>query len=1084
MNGSSTQWLRTVGALAVTCLCTAALTLQACSNGGGGTNAPTGMTAAAVKSTTQATSPSLAIQTSSYRLVSSTRVGRTTYDYTYTVVVVNSSTIPAANVTATVTSTAAATVVEQGTVAFGNVAANGQATSIGTFTIQQDRTVAFNPAALTWQVQGTTNTNMPGGGALGGFATQTYPSVVKLPVGSALVPQQLTVLTSVAQQIPAPSGQFSIQGYSFPNSSQVVTVLSPNGHVMLLGWLDANHASVSASTTAEVMAYFALGGHLLLNTPDTASLIQDIPNAPGFATLAQAIATAIAANPDTFGAANPTVQAALNAFVSPLLPTPTSTQPASAAATPRVRAARRASTALTAAAIRSLVATELGGATRGNAARPLAVTVGTGLQSGILVNTYSPFSFDVTNNTRRRAYAYVNKVQTITNGQTQTDNPPVLVGQFDVDPEGGVSGGAVGALGDVVTAVTTAYFASPGTSLSGAVKDAGTAYTPVNSPGTGPIALTLDPGSSETDYNVTVVGCGGGNPSAIAGLTSDQNTQRITVCLTSFVTDILTPLLANYLFGSGEFPQLSEASGVLGTFGAALADNLVVDLLNYYQNLQTQPNIVSAILSGDFSDAIDLFFTAGFQSNSFLNGGLNDALQLALTKVGNTFPQYTATIAQASTAAQNTTKAFSNALNYVSFALQALDTTVMLNDIRNADGADVFPLKVTPETVKVNPVGQIGFWGGEQIQFTASLIDTTSTEGYTFLWKTTGNAGNLLVNGTPVSPTSYCSNSAVAQYVTSATAPPGVSALDDTIFVTPFYGPGSTTCSASAQAGPAAQTTLTVKENSAIVISPKPFTTTTGTQTTFVATQMPVQNSGVVTAGDIDIPTPPPAASWVWTLTGNGSIGGSPITTKVPQIGYTAGNAGTDTLTVVAYDANNNALGTDTSTITVNSGGGLTFTASGGSACCGGVQPGTYSTATPGEGFYGVFIDNNNNLVNGLVVLWNLTVNYSGNSYNPNPIPPSGPWQVQLNLALPIGGTITGPGTWTSRAGILDAVAPGNFIFMSPSADNQGKVVITSVERQDDGSLLATFTFTESSTSPSSTRTYQGNGQFTIPPPQ
>jgi len=1080
MNSLPKRFLRAVRALTVVFACTGTLALQSCSNGGSGANQATGMTAAAdIKATSVSSGPVLSIKPGSYQLVSTTRTGRTTFAYTYSVVVVNSSNIPAANVTAVVTSSASATVVQQGSVAFGNVAANSQATSIGTFTIQQDRTVAFNPAVLTWSVQGTTNANMPGGGALAGFATQAYSSVVQLPAGSALVPQQLTVLTSVAQQIPSPGGQFTISGYSFPNSSQVVTVLSPNGHVMLLGWLDGNHSNVSASTTAEVLAYFALGGHLMLNTSDTAALIKGIPSAPGFSTLVGAIATAVAANPDTFGAANPSVQAAINAFVAPLLPTPANTEPVSAASgagTGRARAVRSAA----AASIRKLVATELGGASRARAT-PNAVTVGTGRQSGIDVNTYAPFSFDLTNNTRRRAYAFVEKVQTITDGQTQTDSPPVQVTQFTVDPEGGVSGGAVGAYGDVVTAVTTAYFADPNTTLYGAIFENGsTAYTPVNSPSKGPFALTLDPGSSETDYDLIVVGCGAGNQSGIADLTGDQNTQRITTCLSSFVTDVLTPFLANYVFGSGEFPQIAGASSQLGAFGTILGSNIVADLLNYAQNVQTTPNIISAILSGDFSTAFDLYFTAVFQSNSFINGGLPAELTRTFTQLAATTPGLGSTAEEAATSVGNITKSLTGILNYVSFALQALDTSVMLTDIANADGADVFPLSVTPETARVNPVGDIAYWGSESVPFTASIVDASGTSGgtsgYTFLWNTTGAAGKLVVSGTQVSPTSFCSNSAVAQYVTSATAPPGVSTLDDTIFVTPFYGPGSNTCSASAQAGPAGQTTITVEENSAIVISPKPFTTTQGIQSVFVATE----KSDVVVAGDI--PPPPPATSWVWTLSGNGSIGSSPVTTTTPQISYTAGNPGTDTLTVVAYDANNNALGKDSSTITVNAGGGLTFTASGGSACCGSVPPGTYTTETPGDGFYGIFIDNNNNIVYGLVVIWNLSVNYQCNSYNPDPVPACGPWNVQLNLALPTGGTITGPGTWTSRAGILDAVAPGNFIFMSPSADNQGQVVITSIEPQEDGSSLATFTFMEGSTSPSSTRTYQGNGQFTIPP--
>ena len=87
-------------------------------------------------------------------LVSSTRVGRTTFDYTYTINVTNGAT-GLANAVATVTSSAASTVIVQGSVALGTLAAGASTTSTNTFTMQQDRTVAFNPASLTWAVTGT-----------------------------------------------------------------------------------------------------------------------------------------------------------------------------------------------------------------------------------------------------------------------------------------------------------------------------------------------------------------------------------------------------------------------------------------------------------------------------------------------------------------------------------------------------------------------------------------------------------------------------------------------------------------------------------------------------------------------------------------------------------------------------------------------------------------------------------------------------------------------------------------------------------------------------------------------------------------
>src|SRR5271165_2736355 len=67
-------------------------------------------------------------------LVSSTRVGRTTYDYTYTINVTNGS--PGlSNAVATVTSSAATTIIVQGSVSLGTLAASASTTSTNTFTL-------------------------------------------------------------------------------------------------------------------------------------------------------------------------------------------------------------------------------------------------------------------------------------------------------------------------------------------------------------------------------------------------------------------------------------------------------------------------------------------------------------------------------------------------------------------------------------------------------------------------------------------------------------------------------------------------------------------------------------------------------------------------------------------------------------------------------------------------------------------------------------------------------------------------------------------------------------------------------------
>ena len=91
---------------------------------------------------------------SSYILVSTDRVSRTEFAYTYRARVINAGSVDMLGVTATLTSHSPKTVVVDGDLTFGTVPAGVTVTSSDTFTIRQDRTVAFNPADLVWQISG------------------------------------------------------------------------------------------------------------------------------------------------------------------------------------------------------------------------------------------------------------------------------------------------------------------------------------------------------------------------------------------------------------------------------------------------------------------------------------------------------------------------------------------------------------------------------------------------------------------------------------------------------------------------------------------------------------------------------------------------------------------------------------------------------------------------------------------------------------------------------------------------------------------------------------------------------------------
>jgi hypothetical protein len=87
-----------------------------------------------------------------YQLISSTRVGRTAYDYTYQVNITNDGP-DVQNVTATVSSNSVNTTIIDGAVNFGDVSPGGTVTGVDYFTIRQNRSYSFDPAVLSWSIQ-------------------------------------------------------------------------------------------------------------------------------------------------------------------------------------------------------------------------------------------------------------------------------------------------------------------------------------------------------------------------------------------------------------------------------------------------------------------------------------------------------------------------------------------------------------------------------------------------------------------------------------------------------------------------------------------------------------------------------------------------------------------------------------------------------------------------------------------------------------------------------------------------------------------------------------------------------------------
>ncbi len=440
------------------------------------------------------------------------------------------------------------------------------------------RTTSRRPGArraprwlCAWAVAGSLLAACGGGGDDGGASpassgspvipvlTATSSTVtVTMPAGVGIGADKLSVVTSIDQATPAASGAVTISSYV--NGVQLAIARSPAGNPMMLGWVDSTHATISAATTAHVLAYFALNGALMLNDLERQELIADIPQAAGMAALETVVQTELVGNVDAFAQPDAALKQALAAFVTPYF----------------VNAHSSASAAL-------------------GRKKALGMLVTPATQSGIDVLQDPPFAAHLTNSFRRRAYAFVDRVSHTTAGVDVADAAAVT--EFEVPPVIGLSGGVAGALTDIMSAY---YGNQP------------TAYAAITAPASGTFSTPLVSGSDKTTYQVTVIGPGL-FAGAVANLTPAQSAALTDVALRGFVKDFLVPTLANVVLGSGAIDFTAGQGTAKAKFLADVLNSVTTDFIAFVPSL---PGLRDKIVAGQWFDAgVDLTTTA-YASNT------------------------------------------------------------------------------------------------------------------------------------------------------------------------------------------------------------------------------------------------------------------------------------------------------------------------------------------------------------------------------------------------------------------------------------------------------------------------------------
>ena len=658
-----------------------------------------------------------------------------------------------------------------------------------------------------------------GGGTSGETSTDAVPPVpgitsvvdnatVTLPAGVTVTPDKLKVMTSAASATPDATGAVSVT--AFAPGSQIAIVLSPAGNPVLYGWIDSTHTVINAETTAEVLAYFALQGSLVLQSADADAIIAAMPQAPGIGAVATTISSEVGANVDAFATPNANVAAALKAFVTAII----------ASATPQ--SAATASQATQHASIAGRIPAAL-------AAHIHAITSTPGEQSGITVVQDPPSAAHLSNAYRRRAYVYVDRVSHTIASQVTDD--PLSVTSFELEPTKGVNGGLTGAITDIYAAY---WGIQP------------TAYGPTT---TDSFSLPLLDGTDATTYSIVAVGPGAN--SGTATLTAEQTTKLTEVSVRSFMLDYTLPVFTNAILGSGFINFQNGYTNASAKFVADFTASATTDFLTSIQN-NTDTTVRDEITKGKFFDAFVDYTGAEAGSNSLrtiLDHAFNFAIQSG-TSAG-AITDYTA--------AQSYIQAFNNILNLAGFGLQAIDTAAFLYDLRYSDTSDAWTVTSTASKVQLNPSPADISGLGSQV-LTTSVLGVEDLTGYSFHWTTTTTIGDLsdMASGGQSHQTDYCSASPKALFVVK----PGAAQFShDTVVVEAYNGANCGGPSSPNYAG-TGTTLVTYVPSETITVSPPVNNGTAGG----------IVNLSTVLSTPITDATLTQIYHWVLTGTAGGSL--------------------------------------------------------------------------------------------------------------------------------------------------------------------------------------------------------------------
>jgi hypothetical protein len=493
------------------------------------------------------------------------------------------------------------------------------------------------------------------------------------------------IRTSFGEGLVGADGSFTV---SIPagGGCQLAFLVAPDDTPALLGWLGGSRTTVDTRSTAEVLAYFALGGYLLPLDNQT-MLIEALEQDAAVDDLGAAIETALTGDAaslvdhDSAGA-----QSIRDALV----------------------------------ALSAHFAQLYGPAAEGDKIMSISPS---GARSGIhvLADGSRINTVTVVNDYRRRGYAEIAQESWVqeSDGQTVTTGTPVPGSPQWLEPTNGVGSGVLSVTEDIFNGIY----------------DVGTfAYEPVE---VGTFTFPMPSGASSATYTITTMGPGT-EFGDLASLTLEQREQALYVNGYSLVADVIIPAMMNVIV------PINNAGGTGEAWMRFLRTPDAMSILEDMANvLLAEPEVATDLAEGEYVQALSRSWETVVQGGAFQTLAMNffsygilaleQAGVLSSTQVGD---------------ALGTTYMMANvfrALEIVDIILGAGDLGVAVAHIGLSNMADVWTITVYPPVVRLTPeVSRIDPYetvtlGAAVPELTGSSSDVT----FKYLWGCTGINGTI-----------------------------------------------------------------------------------------------------------------------------------------------------------------------------------------------------------------------------------------------------------------------------------------------------------------------------------------------------